>query len=56
MVCEKRGLEEVGEEKGFIRDLENEVREGERCMYFVCDFNGRWSKDSSILCWIDIKY
>lgn len=54
MVCEKKGLEEV--EEGFIRDLKSEVREGEKCTYFVCDFNGRWSKDSSILCWIVIKY
>jgi hypothetical protein len=26
------------------------VRNGEICMYFVCDFNGRWLKDSSVLC------
>jgi hypothetical protein len=25
------------------------VRNGERCMYFVCDFNGRWLKDLNIL-------
>jgi hypothetical protein len=56
VVCEKEGLDEVGEEHGFIRDLKSEVREGERCMFFVCDFNGRWSKDLSFLCWIIIKY
>ncbi len=42
------------EEEGFIRDLESEMRNGERCMYFVCDFNGRWSKDLSFLCCIVI--
>jgi hypothetical protein len=25
---------------------------GEMCMYFVCDFNGRWLKDLSLLCCI----
>jgi hypothetical protein len=35
MVCGKEGLEEVGEEEGFIRDLKSEVREGKKCMYFV---------------------
>jgi hypothetical protein len=25
---------------------------GEMCMYFVCDFNRRWLKDSSLLCYI----
>jgi hypothetical protein len=24
------------------------------CMYFVCDFNGRWLKDSSFLCCVFI--
>ncbi len=47
--CGKEGLEELGEEEGFIRDLENEVRKGEKCMYFVCDFNGRWLKYSRFL-------
>jgi hypothetical protein len=23
-------------------------------MYLVCDFNGKWLKDSSFLCWIFI--
>jgi hypothetical protein len=23
---------------------------GRRCMYFVCDFNGRWLKDLNLLC------
>jgi hypothetical protein len=30
--------------------MEKDVRNGKRCMYFVCDFNGRWLKDSSLLC------
>lgn len=51
MVCGKEGLEE----EGFIRDLESEVREGKKCIYFVCDFDGRWLKDLSLLCWIVIK-
>jgi hypothetical protein len=50
VVCEKERLKEVGEEEGFIRDLESEVRNGEKNMYFVCDFNGRWLKDLSFLC------
>jgi hypothetical protein len=29
--------------------LKSDGRNGERCMYFVCDFNGRWLKDSSLL-------
>jgi len=28
--------------------MEKDVKNGERCMYFVCDFNGRWLKDSSL--------
>ncbi len=31
----------MGEEERLIRNLESEVRDGERCMYFVCDLNGR---------------
>jgi hypothetical protein len=34
--------------------MERCVRDGEMCMYFVCDFNGKWLKDSSILCCISI--
>jgi hypothetical protein len=41
VVCGKEGLKEVGKEEGFSRDLESEVRKGKKCMYFVCDFNGR---------------
>ncbi len=52
MVCGKKGLEEVKEEERLIRNLENEVRHGEICMYFVCDLNGKWLKDSSLLCCI----
>jgi hypothetical protein len=35
VVCGKEGLKEVGEEEGFIRDFENKVKNGEKCMYFV---------------------
>jgi hypothetical protein len=31
---EKEGLEDMGEEEGFIKDLENEVRKGG--MYVLC--------------------
>jgi len=31
----------VGKEERLIKNLESEVRDGERCMYFVCDLNGR---------------
>ncbi len=31
-----------------------EERDGERNIYFVCDFNGRSLKDSSFLCCIDV--
>ncbi len=31
-----------------------EERNGERNMYFVCDFNERWLKDSSFLCCVDV--
>jgi hypothetical protein len=31
-----------------------ERRNGKKCMYFVCDFNGRWLKDLNFLCCIDI--
>jgi hypothetical protein len=27
---------------------------GKISIYFVCDFNGRWVKDSSFLCCIDV--
>jgi hypothetical protein len=50
----ERGLEEVGEKEGFIRNLENEVNDGKKCMYFMCDFNGRRLKDMSLLCCIII--
>ncbi len=36
-------------EEGLIKNLESEVKNGERCMYFVCDFNGRWLNDSNPL-------
>jgi hypothetical protein len=31
-----------------------EQRNGKRSIYFVCDFNRRWLKDSSFLCCIDV--
>ncbi len=34
--------------------LESDGRNEKRCVYFVCDFNGRWLKDSSLLCCIII--
>jgi hypothetical protein len=34
--------------------LESDGRNEERCMYLVCDFNGRWLKDSSLLGCINI--
>jgi hypothetical protein len=51
-VCEKGGLEEVlGTSMAFETCAKWEESE-EMCMYFVCDFNGRWLKDLSILCCI----
>ncbi len=29
-------------------------KNGKISMYFVCDFSGRWLKDSSFLCCIDV--
>jgi hypothetical protein len=51
-----------GRMKGFTRELFlrygefsfKDGRNGERCMYFVCDFNGRWLKALSFLCCIAI--
>ncbi len=54
MVCEQKGLKEV-EEDGethlilwgvelfweYRTLVKRDVRNGERCMYFVCDFNGK---------------
>ncbi len=34
--------------------IKREGRNGERCMYFVCDFNGRCLKDLNFLCCIGI--
>ncbi len=34
--------------------MERDVRGRKKCMYLVCDFNGRWLKDSSLLCCIII--
>jgi hypothetical protein len=31
-----------------------EEKNGERNVYFVCDYNGRWLKDSTFLCCIDV--
>jgi len=34
--------------------LENDGRNGKRCIYLVCDFSGQRLKDSSFLCCIVI--
>jgi hypothetical protein len=34
--------------------MEREGRNREICMYLVCDFNGKWLKDSNFLCYIII--
>ncbi len=34
--------------------LENNGKNGKKCMYLTCDFNGRWLKDSNLLCCIVI--
>jgi hypothetical protein len=34
--------------------IERDVRGRKRCMYLLCDFNGKWLKDSSLLCCIII--
>jgi hypothetical protein len=58
-----RGIEEVGEDErdslescvGYGElSLENDGRNGKRCIYLVCDFSGQWLKDSSLLCCIVI--
>jgi hypothetical protein len=62
----EEGLEEVGEDWGGAFEIfgvehwkcrtliKREGRNEEKCMYFVCDFNGRWLKDLSFLCCIGI--
>jgi hypothetical protein len=45
-------LETFGRWRTFTWSVEE--RNGERSMYFVCDFNGRWSRDLSFLCCIDV--
>ncbi len=39
---------------GELFSFENDRRNGERRTYLVCDFNGRWLKDSNHLCCIVI--
>ncbi len=39
---------------GKLFSFENDERNGERCTYLVCDFNGRWLKYSNYLCCIVI--
>jgi hypothetical protein len=41
----------LGECKTFMG---RDVKGGEKYMYLVCDFNGRWLKDSNFLCCIVI--
>ncbi len=61
MVCDGEGLKKV--EDGEIHSIlwgvgqlecgtfiKRNERNKERCMYFVCYFNGRWLKDSCFLC------
>jgi hypothetical protein len=45
-----KGIRGNGRGRRIIKNLENEMRQGEKCMYFVCDFNGKWLMDSSFLC------
>jgi hypothetical protein len=65
MVCGEEGQEEVKEDgeihsilcgSGIIWEcktfMEKNVWNGKKCMYFVCDFNGRWLKDSKSCCMI----
>ncbi len=55
-----RGIEEGGGDSlkifgGWRRlTLSVEKKNGERNMYFVCDFNGRWLKDSSFIYCFDV--
>jgi hypothetical protein len=58
-----RGIEEVERMRGCIRKLsgiwkllflESDGRNGKRCTYLVCDFNGVWLKDLSPLYYIVI--
>jgi hypothetical protein len=39
---------------GKLFSFESDGRNGERCIYLVCDFNARWLKDSNPLCYIVI--
>ncbi len=39
---------------GKLFSFESDGRNGKGYMYLVCDFNGRWLKDSSYLCCIII--
>jgi hypothetical protein len=62
VVCGEKGQEEV-EKDGEIHSIfwgsgtiwecqtlmERDVRNGKICMCFVCDFNGRWLKDSNLM-------
>jgi len=56
-----RGIEEGGRGGNRLKNFGRwrtfacnvEERNGERSMYFVCDCNERWLKDSSFLCCID---
>ncbi len=54
---EKEGIHEGVVFKGMKNSpLKSDGRNGKICMYFVCDFNGRWLKDSNLLCCIAIIY
>jgi hypothetical protein len=44
--------------RSFVRYVEfflkSDVKNGKKCIYLICDFNGRWLKDLSFLCCIVI--
>jgi len=48
----RREIKDFWEMENFRLECGGE--EWERKMYFVCDYNGRWLKDLSFLCCIDV--
>jgi hypothetical protein len=57
-----KGIEEGGREGNKLKIFGTwkiltwsvEEKNGERNVYFVCDFNGRWLKDSAFVCCMDV--
>ncbi len=45
----KRGSRRNERGGTIIRNMESEARKWKKCMYFVCDCNGRWLKYLSFL-------